>query len=214
MGIRSIVERRAHWESVYTDKGDAQLSWFQSQPELSLRIIRELKNTPRSAIDIGGGQSMLAGQLVSMGLQEVTVLDLSSAAIRRAKERLGALAENVRWIVGDVLGDEDLGQVDLWHDRAVLHFFTDPGLRAAYVARLRKTLRPGGIAIIAGFALDGPPRCSGLDVLRTDALNLSREIGPGFRLLREDAETHTTPWGGPQRFFYATFAAEPTSQVD
>ena len=90
---------------------------------------------------------------------------------------------------------------------------TDPAQRARYFARLRGTLRPGGVAIIAGFAPDGAPRCSGLDVVRTDAARLSSEIGPGFRLLREDAETHTTPWGGQQRFVYSTFIAEPSAKV-
>ncbi len=207
------MERRDHWEAVYAAKGDVELSWFQAQPEMSLRIIRELKPKRSSALDVGGGQSMLAGELVAMGVPEVTVLDLSAAALERAKQRLGPLAEKVRWITGDILGEVELGSVNLWHDRAVLHFFTDPVQRARYFARLRETLRPGGVAIIAGFAPDGPPRCSGLDVVRTDAARLSTEIGPGFRLLREDAETHSTPWGGQQRFMYATFTAEPPANT-
>ncbi len=207
------MERREHWEAVYAAKGDAELSWFQARPEMSLRIIRELKPRPASALDVGGGQSMLAGELVAMGLAEVTVLDLSVAALERAKQRLGPLAERVRWIAGDILGDVDLGHVDLWHDRALLHFFTDPAQRARYFARLRETLRPGGVAIIAGFAPDGPPRCSGLDVVRSNAATLSTEIGPGFRLLREDTETHATPWGGQQRFVYATFTAAPSAKA-
>ncbi len=201
------MDRREHWESVYASKGDAELSWFQARPELSLRIIRELKLKPASALDVGGGQSMLAADLVAMGVPDIVVLDISAAALERAKKRLGPSAEKVRWIAGDVLAAIDLGRVDLWHDRAVLHFFTDPDQRARYFARLRDTLRPGGIAVIAGFALDGPPRCSNLDVVRTDATRLSSEMGPGFRLLREDFETHTTPWGGQQRFVYATFRA-------
>lgn len=196
-----------HWESVYTTKSDAELSWFQTAPTLSLQITQSLTPKPTSVIDIGGGQSTLAGELLDMCVPDVTVLDLSSAALERAKHRLGVRAARIRWMTADILDNPDLGQVDLWHDRAALHFLTDPAQRATYFAKLRQTLRPGGTAIIAGFAPDGPTRCSNLDVHRTGAASLAAELGHGFRLLREDTETHTTPWGAQQRFAYATLIA-------
>jgi hypothetical protein len=133
------------------------------------------------------------------------VLDIAPAAIGRARERLAARAASVRWIVADVTAVEDVGQFDVWHDRATFHFLTDPRDRQRYVTLLRKTVPIGGHAIIATFAPDGPAQCSGLDVMRYDAESLHRELGEGFELLTSVPEIHRTPWGTPQSFQYAIF---------
>lgn len=198
-------DRQAHWEDVYRTKGDAELSWFQEEPTSSLVLIDRNRVRPARAIDIGGGQSSLAGILLDRGVAEVAVLDISSAAIERAKVRLGERATRVRWIVGDVLevgdvGLEDLGPVDLWHDRAVFHFLTDPAERARYAATAARAVVPGGALAVSTFAPEGPERCSGLPVHRFDADALEREFAPAFRLVDRAAETHVTPWGKAQPF--------------
>jgi SAM-dependent methyltransferase len=197
--------RRQHWEAVYQTKSDEQLSWYQARPEVSLRLIEGLRPPPRRVIDVGGGQSALAGELVARGVPEVTVLDVSAGALERARARLGpAVAGRIRWVHGDVLEvGAGLGPVDLWHDRAVFHFLTDPGDRRRYAAAAAEAVVPGGHAIVATFALTGPERCSGLPVCRYDAEGLGAEFAPAFRLAGSAAETHVTPWGKAQDFTYA-----------
>ena len=150
------MSRQAHWENVYSTRGEREVSWFQERPALSLELIRAAGATARSfVIDIGGGASRLVDALVAEGFDSVAVLDLSEAALAATKARLGDKAAKVTWIVADVTTWEPSQRYDVWHDRAALHFLTDAADRAAYVARLARALRPGGHAIIGTFALDG-----------------------------------------------------------
>src|ERR1700681_3896223 len=153
------ANRGAHWENVYRTKGEREVSWFQETPSISLDLIRSAGARRHSAIvDIGGGASRLVDALVDEGHQAVTVLDLSESALAAAKTRLGQTAAGGTWIVADVVGWNPHRHFDVWHDRAAFHFLTDAADRTAYVACLREALPPGGHAIIATFALDGPTR--------------------------------------------------------
>jgi SAM-dependent methyltransferase len=176
---------------------------MQSDPQLSLSLIAEVCPVGR-VIDVGGGTSLLAGKLLDRGYS-VTVLDISNAAVKRAQDRLGSKAGRVLWIVADITTGPDLAGFDLWHDRAVFHFLTDSEDRAAYVALMERALGAGRHAVIATFALDGPEKCSGLDVRRYSGQTLGEELGDGFKLLKTVAETHVTPGGKPQSFQYSVF---------
>lgn len=197
------MSTKDHWESVYKSRTDAELSWTQPDPRLSLSLIAEICPTG-SVIDVGGGTSLLPGKLLNHG-HSVTVLDISQAAVNRGRERLGPQAGMVHWIVADVTASPDLGTFDVWHDRAVFHFLTNPAERMAYVTLLGRTLAAGRHAVIATFAPDGPEKCSGLDVRRYSGLTLSQELGPTFQLLKSVPETHRTPAGKPQAFQYSVF---------
>ncbi len=198
--------RQAHWQSVYTSKGEAGVSWFQENPEPSLELMAEVEARPASAIvDIGGGASRLVDHLIDRGFQDLTVLDLSGAALDAAKARLGRLAASVRWIVADATAWEPPKKYDIWHDRAAFHFLTEQDDRAAYVARLARALTTGGYAIIATFAPDGPEQCSGLPVVRYDADGLGQVLGPAFELVHTRRHAHTTPWGSVQFFQFSVF---------
>ena len=192
-----------HWENVYTSKSDEELSWTQAEPATSLALIAEACSAD-SVIDVGGGTSLLAERLLDQGYA-VTVLDISQAAIDRARKRLGARASEVGWLVADVTASPDLGTFDVWHDRAVFHFLTAPADRAVYAELLARTVAVGGHAIIATFALDGPEKCSGLEVRRYDGNSLAAELGPRFRLMKSVPEMHRTPWNAPQSFQYSLF---------
>ncbi len=203
------VSRQRHWENVYATKGENEVSWFQETPVTSLELIK-LAGAIRTSgiIDIGGGASRLADSLVSQGFEDVTVLDLSAAALASARSRMGDNANQVTWIAADVTIWEPSRTYDVWHDRAAFHFLTDPEDQAAYVARLRRALRPGGHAIIGTFAPDGPERCSGLAVSRHDAGSLAATLGGGFELIDARRHEHITPWGASQRFQFSTFRRE------
>ena len=197
------MSRTEHWDSVYASRTDDEVSWTQHDPTLSLALIREVCPAGR-IIDVGGGTSVLSERLLDEG-HSVAVLDISTTALVRAKQRLGARANRVRWIVADITGEPDLETVDVWHDRAVFHFLTDPADRAAYRRLLSRTVPPGGYVIIATFALDGPDKCSGLPVHRYDPPQLIAELGEEFEFLKSVPEIHHTPWGKAQSFQYSAF---------
>ena len=203
------ANRQAHWEDVYIRKGENEVSWFQENPALSLELIEDLGGAVDTAIiDVGGGTSRLADALVRKGFQTVTVLDLSEAAVTATKVRLGDLAEQVRWIVADATTWHPTETYDIWHDRAAFHFLTDEQDRAAYIARMRQSLKTGGHAVIATFALDGPERCSGLPVVRYSPESLARTLGGDFSLIGTRDHAHTTPWGAVQSFQFSIFRRE------
>jgi trans-aconitate methyltransferase len=200
------LNRQAHWQKVYKDKGEKQVSWFQEKPAISLELIDGVGAKPNSAIiDIGGGASRLVDVLVSEGYRDLTVLDLSDDAIAIARSRLAERAALVKWIVADVTEWEPSRHYDLWHDRAAFHFLTEAADRAAYFDRLMRVIRPGGHVIIATFAIDGPERCSGLPVIRYDATLLSAALGRAFALIGTRRHDHTTPTGGVQQFLFGVF---------
>jgi 2-polyprenyl-3-methyl-5-hydroxy-6-metoxy-1,4-benzoquinol methylase len=199
------MDRKDHWQGVYSSKPDAELSWTQADPHISLFLVAKVCPTGGSVIDVGGGDAPLAGRLVDAGYS-VAVMDISNAALTRAAEKLAERADRVRWIDADVTADStSLGTFDVWHDRAVFHFLSDPNDRAAYVALLTKTVVIDGHAIIATFALDGPEKCSGLEVRRYDSKSLAIEMGPAFELIESVPEQHITPWGKSQSFQYGLF---------
>ncbi len=198
--------RRDHWEGVYAKKGENEVSWFQENPAPSLELIAQVGATASSAIiDIGGGASRLVDKLVERGFKDLTVLDLSGAALEVVKARLGQDASRVHWIVADATAWEPPKPYDIWHDRAAFHFLTQEDDRSAYVARLRRALQPGGYAIIATFAPDGPERCSGLQVVRYDPASLGKTLGSTFQLVDTRLNIHATPWGTEQSFQYSVF---------
>ena len=203
------TSRQAHWENVYATKGENEVSWFQQSPAPSLELIVQVGAVSNSAIiDIGGGASRLVDHLVDQGFADVTVLDLSSAALETARARLGARAGRVHWLVADATIWEPVKRYDIWHDRAAFHFLTDEKDRAAYIERLTRGLKAGGHAIIATFALDGPEKCSGLPVARYDAARLGQTLGPGFRLVHTRQHAHATPWDSRQHFQFSVFQRE------
>lgn len=197
----------AHWEAVYRSKAADQVSWYRPHLDLSLALLKRFGPGPQAAlIDVGGGASTLVDDLVAEGYTDITVLDLSAVALDVARQRLAAVAERIQWFAEDVR-DAPLPAVryDLWHDRAVFHFLTQAADREAYVRQLLKACRPGAHVVLATFALDGPLKCSGLEVQRYDAAGLQAVLGPRFELLHEARELHATPWGSVQSFQYAVF---------
>jgi trans-aconitate methyltransferase len=201
-----MSDRSAHWDKVYATKGEAEVSWFQDSPAISLEMIRAAGADHGAAIiDIGGGASRLVDALLRDGYRELTVLDLSTNALDAAKRRLGAAASMVDWIVADATTWRPVKAYDVWHDRAAFHFLTDPRDRAAYVERLRSAVALRGHVIIATFAPDGPEKCSGLPVQRHDSASLAAELGPEFELVETRSEMHHTPWNATQAFQFSRF---------
>jgi trans-aconitate methyltransferase len=200
------MSRKAHWEGIYADKAEHEVSWHQDQPVMSLRLIEQAGVDPAEpVIDVGGGASHLVDHLLDRGFADVTVLDLAGAALAQAQSRLGERAEGVTWIEADATAWRPERAYRLWHDRAVFHFLTEPDDRAAYLEGLRAAVPAGGHAVIATFAPDGPERCSGLPVVRYSPEALQATLGDEFDLAAMQAEEHRTPGGHPQQFVGCLF---------
>jgi SAM-dependent methyltransferase len=197
------MDRREHWEQVWTSKAETETSWHQPEPRLSLDLIARYGGRGGGVLDVGGGSSRVVDGLLAMGASRVGVLDVSAAALEGARRRLGPRAEGVEWIVADVAHYEPEHVWDIWHDRAVFHFLTDPEDRQGYVRAARQALAPGGHVVVATFAPHGPTRCSGLEVVRYAAPALTEAFGEGFDLVDSAEEVHHTPWGTEQPFVYA-----------
>lgn len=193
-----------HWEKVYQTKSANQVSWFQEHAARSLEIIRSIGAKPDSRIiDVGGGASTLVDDLLAEGFKDLSVLDLSASALAVARSRLGAKGAEVQWIAADIQHVALPEQAyDIWHDRAVFHFLTDPADRLEYVKQVMKSVKPGGHVIVATFSPDGPEQCSGLPVVRYSHAQLHGEFGPAFELVERAIEEHETPWGSVQHFIY------------
>jgi SAM-dependent methyltransferase len=198
------MDPKQHWQRVYTGKPADAMSWHQPTAARSVAMIRRVapdRGTP--IIDVGGGASVLVNELLALGYERLTVLDLAASALDAARARLGTLATRVRWLEADVLTAELPPRgFGVWHDRAVFHFLTAPEDRAAYVRQVRRAVRPGGFVLVATFADDGPERCSGLPVARYSAEALHREFGGEFELIGSERDAHHTPDGAVQSFVY------------
>ncbi len=198
------MDVKTHWEKIYATKTPDQVSWYRPHLDTSLALIKRcVSDRSASIIDVGGGESTLVDDLLDDGFQNITVLDVSQAAIDVNKTRLGEKKTRVHWIVADITSVELTPKVyDVWHDRAVFHFLTGQEQRAAYVRQVARSVKHGGHVIVSTFGPEGPTKCSGLDVVRYDADSLHDQFGARFCLIESSKEIHQTPFGTAQQFLY------------
>lgn len=195
-----------HWNAVYSKKAEAELSWHQDDPSVALELMKKVGLTKKSSvIDIGAGTSRLMDRLLDLGLNDLSALDLSENALAASRARLGKRGRSVKWIVGNIIRWDPTQTYDIWHDRAVFHFLVNPTDQIAYIQRLSQSVGPGGHAIMATFALDGPEKCSGLPVARYSPASLAETLRQSFSLITHQSYLHRTPWGNPQSFQYSLF---------
>lgn len=205
------MDPKQHWEHIYTTKRATEVSWFQTDPHVSLAFIRRVAPDVHTTIaDVGGGASTLVDGLLQAGYQNLTVLDISDAALAQARNRLADTAKQVNWVAANAL-DPALPQagIDFWHDRAVFHFLTNSADRVRYIEQVRRAMRPGGHVLVATFAEDGPQKCSGLNVARFSTSALKAQFGDEFDLVDNEREDHVTPTGVHQSFQYCLLRFVP-----
>src|SRR5277367_5943824 len=210
------MDLKTHWEAVHSAIAPHAASWYRPHLETSLVLIERASAGPSaSIIDVGGGQSTLACDLLERGYQNLTILDISATALEKERRRLSETADRIRWIAADVtLAELPAHAYDIWHDRAVFHFLTAEAQRSAYVQQAIRSIRPGGHLILATFASNGPARCSGLEVTRYTPESLARQLGEHFRLVESMEELHHTPAGGVQAFVYGRFQGPLSSRLN
>jgi 2-polyprenyl-3-methyl-5-hydroxy-6-metoxy-1,4-benzoquinol methylase len=207
------MDSKTHWEKVYQTKAAHEVSWYRSHLDKSLALIeRAAPNLNATIIDIGAGEATLVDDLIEKGYQQLSILDISQAAIDTTKHRLGEVADRLNWLVADITTvDLPSHKYDVWHDRAVFHFLTLPAQRAAYVRQVLRAVKPGGHVIMATFGINGPEKCSGLEIVRYSSASLQAEFGDRFQLLETSTELHVTPFQTTQQFLYCHFLVSESS---
>ena len=191
------ADAAAHWDERYA-AGVESVSWFQADPSASLELIGEYADPSHSVVDVGGGASRLVDALLGQGYRDLTVVDVSPAALRASHDRVGDAP--VTWVATDIRDWQPTRAFDVWHDRAAYHFLTDVDDQQAYWQLVRASVAPGGHVVIGTFAQDGPHTCSGLPVARYSAADLVAAMGEGFRAVASRVEEHLTPTGAAQSF--------------
>jgi 2-polyprenyl-3-methyl-5-hydroxy-6-metoxy-1,4-benzoquinol methylase len=199
-------ERKAHWNNIYQTKDFHQVGWFQKSPDVSLSFVRELSISENAKIiDIGAGESYFVDCLFQLGFSDIHVLDISSKAIEKARQRLGDQAQEVSWITGDVLDLKKKNEFDIWHDRAVFHFLLEQEEIEQYIENATNGIKMGGYLIIGTFSEKGPDKCSGLPVKQYSIQNLESVFSPHFRLIKALNIDHFTPTGQAQNYSFCCF---------
>jgi ubiquinone/menaquinone biosynthesis C-methylase UbiE len=200
------LDRKAHWENIYNSKQLNEVSWFEPTPETSLSFFRQF-NTPLNAkiIDVGGGDSLLVDNLLALGYTEVTVLDISEAALNRAKARLGGKAALVKWVVADAASFTPVERYDFWHDRAAFHFLTNEEEIESYISTIRRGLNKDGRLVVGTFSDKGPTKCSGIEIKQYSEQTLSERLQACFEKIKCITIDHLTPFNTIQNFVFCSF---------
>lgn len=199
-------DRKNHWENIYETKEVNEVSWYQPTPKTSLDFLQQFQ-VPKTAkiIDIGGGDSFLVDHLLELGYQNISVLDISMAAIQRVKQRLGEKAKYVKWIVSDVVGFKPTEKYDFWHDRAAFHFLTDEREISAYLEMAQQNINPTGILVIGTFSEQGPKKCSGIEIKQYSETSMTERLKMFFEKVKCITVDHATPFNTIQSFVFCSF---------
>ncbi len=199
-------DRKKHWEKIYQTKELKDVSWFQQTPTTSLDFVKQF-NLPKSSkiIDIGGGDSLLVDYLLDLGYQDITVLDISEAAINKAKQRLGDRAVKVKWIIADAATFKPTEKYDFWHDRAAFHFLTQETEIENYIDTVQQSINPSGILVIGTFSEQGPKKCSGIEIKQYSEVSMTDRLKKFFEKIKCITVDHKTPFDTIQNFIFCSF---------
>ena len=206
MGTEKNIGGWDHWQKIYNTKNEQELSWFQEYPTASMKFIHSLNLDLNSKIiDVGSGDGRFIEAMIEKGYQDITALDISEAAIKRAIKRLGGQSKTIKWVASDILHFEPPGKYDLWHDRATFHFLINEEEINRYISIAEHAIKPNGYLIISTFSEQGPKKCSGLDITQYSELSLANKLAHGFEELDCIIEDHFTPAGIAQNFLSCCF---------
>ena len=196
-----------HWENVYNKKNENEVSWYQKVPNISLEHIKSLNlNLNSKIIDIGAGESRLVDNLLDLGFKNIDVLDISKKSIEKAQNRLGLKSSMINWIVSDINDFKPKKKYDLWHDRAAFYFLKDPIQISNYVDLANSSLNNNGKIVLGTFSIDGPLKCSGLEVSRYNEKSVRDVFDKHFTLLNHQLSNHPTPFNTTQEFLFSVLS--------
>lgn len=199
-------DRKKHWENIYATKELKDASWYQATPSTSLNFLNQFNiGTSAKIIDVGGGDSFLVDNLLDMGYEDITVLDISAASLDRAKQRLGDRASKIKWIVADAATFKPTEQYDFWHDRAAFHFLTQDNEINNYIDTIRQHLKPTGVLVIGTFSEEGPKKCSGVEIKQYSEITMTERLQKFFKKVKCITVDHKTPFDTMQNFIFCSF---------
>lgn len=200
------MDKKQHWETVFSQKQQNEVSWYQPVPKTSIEFL-ESNAIPKDAaiIDVGSGDSYFIDYLVDKGYQNVFALDISEHALQRLKQRLGEKANRVHWIVSDVLDFKPPVAFDYWHDRAAFHFLSDANDVDKYVAITSEYIKANGKMMVATFSDSGPLKCSGINIKQYSKDELANQFSNAFEKIKCVEEVHSTPFNTTQNFTFCSF---------
>lgn len=200
------IEKKAHWENIYTTKRPQEFSWYQEVPTFAMRFLSQARVSKKASIlDVGGGDGFFVDYLLENGYSDITVSDISSMALERAQKRLGSIAQKVTWSEGDILAFASEKIYDFWYDRAVFHFLTTTDEVNAYVKKVTEILSPEGVMIVGTFSPNGPQKCSGIPVKQYSEKEIQSVFSPSFVAIDFEREIHQTPFDTSQEFLFSQF---------
>ncbi len=200
------TDRKKHWDKIYQAKQLCELSWFQPNPKTSLDFLKQF-NVSKTAkiIDIGGGDSFLVDNLLDLGYNDITVLDISELAIEKAKNRLGSKSNLVKWVVSDIVNFKPIEKYDFWHDRAAFHFLTEEKEINCYIEIAKENITNDGILVIGTFSDQGPKKCSGIEIKQYSENSITERMKPYFEKINCNTIDHKTPFDTIQNFIFCSF---------
>ena len=196
---------KLHWEKIYDEKNEDEVSWFQKETNESIKMIHNAEIENPKIIDVGSGRSKLLKNLIEVGYNHLTYLDISESALEKSKEFLGEQSNKVRWIAEDILNFKTDEKFDIWHDRAVFHFLNEENLIKKYVKIVEKNISESGHLIIGTFSENGPLKCSGLEVRRYSQKVIEKIFNRSFKLIDSFYYDHVTPFNTTQNFLFSHF---------
>jgi len=196
---------KLHWEKIYDEKNEDEVSWFQKETNESIKMIQSARIENPKIIDVGSGRSKLLKNLIEIGYNHLTYLDISESALEKSKEFLGEQSNKVRWISKDVLNFKSDEKFDIWHDRAVFHFLNEENLIRKYIEIVEKNISESGHLIIGTFSENGPLKCSGLEVRRYSEKVIEKLFNRSFKLIDSFYYDHVTPFNTTQNFLFSHF---------
>ena len=202
----NTLDRKKHWEKIYSAKQINELSWFEPKPETSLNFIKKFEiHHDAKIIDIGGGDSFLCDNLIEAGYKDISVLDISETAIEKAKKRLGSKAEKINWIICDAAVFKPTEKYDFWHDRAAFHFLTGENEIQNYVNNLNNFISEKGIVLLGTFSENGPLKCSGIEIKQYSENSMTELLKTNFEKIECLKKDHNTPFNTTQNFIFCAF---------
>jgi ubiquinone/menaquinone biosynthesis C-methylase UbiE len=205
-------DRKKHWENIYKTKDQKDMGWFQPTPKTSLDFLKLFKlPTTAKIIDIGGGDSFLVDSLLDVGYQDITVLDISEAALEKAKKRLKDRAKNVKWVLADATLFRFTEKYDFWHDRAAFHFLTDENEISRYLHMVQQSMNATGILVLGTFSEQGPKTCSGIPIKQYSETTMAQKLKPFFEKIKCITVDHKTPFNAIQNFVFCSFKKAQTA---
>lgn len=200
------MDRKSHWENIYSTKKINEVSWYQPNPEIGLNLIEKYSNGKNdNIIDVGAGDSFLPDFLVEKGYSSINVLDISANAIQRAQQRLGDNASKINWIISDVTEFSPNQTFQIWYDRAAFHFLTDAESIRQYYSNLLDGTDKGSIVIIGTFSENGPLKCSGIEIKQYSKDDMITAFEKDFELVEFINTNHDTPFDTVQNFNFGVF---------